>query len=151
MQRNRKLKGDLPISQVLILVIAVVIAMALYFISMAMTTSTATPELQIDPYQTHSFGSFVVFAVKTGVDITYQGSALWNSNGGWVGPCTAYWDYGQALAQTNAIWPGTTIPKGTEFFVRCNYAVSTGTWYLEIVYYSSGKWTTTMLQWVNTG
>ena len=124
MKLNIKLKGDLPIGTVLMVVLTIIIAVTLYFVVIPMMASVKAPTIQLDAYNTKALGSYVVFAVKPGSTINYQGAALLDSqnhvlastaNGAYntVGGCSAFSSLTDAINALTGSSATTRISTGS--------------------------------------
>ncbi|MGC9171179.1 MAG: hypothetical protein ACP5HD_10650, partial [Thermoproteus sp.] len=137
MQLKRKMKGDVPVGQVILIVIAVVVAVAIWLAVKPMLGTVNVPSITLDAYNTHAFGSYAVFAVKTGVNIQYVSASLYDSSGKQLAQCTG--PYNSIQDAMNKKTGSQQIPADTDFYVRCDYTLSPGLYKLMIVYQYSGN------------
>lgn len=150
MQRKikRKLRGDVPVGQILLVVLGVAVVAALALVVFPMLGAVRAPSITLDSYNTKALGSYIVFAVKTGATIQYQGAFLLDSAGSQLASCSAHRSLQEAMNNANPIRSGTGIPAGSPFYVRCGYAPSPGKYYLRITYRAGNTDDSVLLEWI---
>ena len=147
-QKTRKLRGDVPVSQVLLIVLGVAVVAALVLVVFPVLGSVRAPTITLDAYNTKALGGVVIFSVKTGSTITFQGASLRDLSGNQLAACTAHPTMNDALDSRNSIQAGSAISGGSAFYIRCAYAVSPGKYLVKIDYKIGNTVDSVLLEWV---